>query len=110
MPSCGRQPTWEILRRIRQDELAGAGGQCPIIHDPTQWKLVCQFRPGDSDATFSAREFDLVLPSKVKIGLTASNISAKPFTATFENFAVLTDVSVIDEQFGESKKKVSAPS
>jgi len=47
---------------------------------------------------------ELDLPSKVRIGLSASNISAKPFTATFENFAVLNDVSVIDEEFGNSTK------
>jgi regulation of enolase protein 1 (concanavalin A-like superfamily) len=68
-------------------------------------KVRFQFRPGDSDATFSAPEFDLILPSKVSVGLSASNISAKPFTATFENFAVLNDVSVIDQQFGDSKRK-----
>ena len=32
-------------------------------------------------------EFDLDLPKKIKIGLTAANISAKPLKVTFENFA-----------------------
>ena len=31
---------------------------------------------------------ELDLPKKVKVGLSASNISAKPFTAKFENFAL----------------------
>jgi hypothetical protein len=43
---------------------------------------------------------ELDFPAKVKIGLSASNISAKPFTATFENFALFTDIKSIDTQFG----------
>jgi hypothetical protein len=42
---------------------------------------------------------DLDLPSKVKIGLSASNISATPFTATFENFALLSDVKIVEAKF-----------
>ncbi len=37
----------------------------------------------------------------MKIGLTAANISAKPLTMTFENFAVVNDATMIDAQFGE---------
>jgi hypothetical protein len=48
------------------------------------------------------KEIDLDLPSRVKVGLSASNISAKPFTATFENFAVFNDVEIIDAVFGDS--------
>jgi hypothetical protein len=47
---------------------------------------------------------EIVMPAKVKIGLSASNISAKPFTATFENFALLTDVAIIDAMFGSDAK------
>ena len=47
---------------------------------------------------------ELGMPAKVKIGLSASNISAKPFTATFENFALLTDVSIIDAEFGNDRR------
>ena len=41
------------------------------------------------------RGTELALPSTIKIGLSASNISATPFTATFENFALLNDVAII---------------
>jgi hypothetical protein len=47
---------------------------------------------------------DLDFPAKVKIGLSASNISANPFVATFENFAVLKDVEFIDAKFGDLTK------
>jgi S1-C subfamily serine protease len=47
------------------------------------------------------REFALNLPPKLKVGLCASNISAKPFTATFESFALLSDVTRLDQAFGE---------
>ena len=52
----------------------------------------------------ATEEIEIDLPPKVKIGLSASNISAKPFTATFENFALITDVAVIDAHFGYSSK------
>ncbi len=44
---------------------------------------------------------ELDLPSKVKIGLSASNISAKPFTATFENFALISSETQMDAMFGD---------
>ena len=47
---------------------------------------------------------ELDLPRKVKIGLSASNISAEPFTAIFENFAVLSDAAIINAKFGDSTK------
>ena len=53
-------------------------------------------------AAITGLEFDM--PSKVKIGLSASNISAQPFTAIFENFALLTDVNIIDAEFGIDPK------
>ena len=49
-------------------------------------------------------EFALDLPSKIKVGLTAGNISAKPFSATFDTFAVINDVTMIDDEFGDSAK------
>jgi hypothetical protein len=41
------------------------------------------------------------LASKLKIGLTAANISARPLTATFENFALLNDPTTVEEVFGD---------
>ena len=64
---------------------------------------VCSARTAATSVAF--REFALDLPPKLKIGLSAGNISAKPFTANFENFAVLNDVTKIDEEFGEPEQK-----
>jgi S1-C subfamily serine protease len=50
------------------------------------------------------KQIKLDLPDEVKIGLSASNNSAKPFTATFENFALVTDVTIIDAEFGNDGK------
>jgi tRNA A-37 threonylcarbamoyl transferase component Bud32 len=44
------------------------------------------------------------VPGKVKVGLSASNISATPFTATFENFALLSDAAMIDAKLGSTGK------
>ncbi len=44
---------------------------------------------------------ELDLPGKVKIGLSASNISAKPFAAQFENFALINSETQLDAMFGE---------
>src|SRR5262249_228746 len=43
------------------------------------------------------------LPPKVKIGLSAGNISAKPFTATFENFAVINNETQLEAMFGDQE-------
>jgi Trypsin-like peptidase domain len=43
----------------------------------------------------------LELSPKVKIGLSASNISAKPLTAQFENFALLSNETQMDAMFGD---------
>ena len=65
-------------------------------------RVRCLFSPnrGKSYAVF--RELALDLPSKVKVGLTAGNISAKPFSATFDNFALLGDATMIDDELGDS--------
>ena len=44
---------------------------------------------------------ELDLSAKVKIGLSASNISAKPLTAQFEKFALLTNETQLEALFGD---------
>jgi hypothetical protein len=51
------------------------------------------------------KEFELDLPTKLKVGLSASNISATPFTAAFDNFALLSDVSLVGANFGKSQSR-----
>lgn len=47
------------------------------------------------------REFSLDDPARVKIGLTASNLSRKPFTARFSDFFLLDDKLKLAEEFGD---------
>jgi hypothetical protein len=64
-------------------------------------RVRCMFSLDGGQSGGRFREFALNLPGKLKVGLSASNISAKPFTATFENFALLSDVTKLDQSFGE---------
>jgi S1-C subfamily serine protease len=57
------------------------------------------FIQGMPPMPFRAIEFDL--SSKVKVGLSASNISAKPFTAHFENFALINSETQMDAMYGD---------
>jgi regulation of enolase protein 1 (concanavalin A-like superfamily) len=59
-------------------------------------KLRCAFSPDGGNHLIPFREFVLDLPKKVKIGLTAANISAKPLSVTFESFAVINDTKLLD--------------
>ncbi len=59
-------------------------------------KLRCVFSPDGGNHLIPFHEFVLDLPKKVKIGLTAANISAKPLSITFESFAVITDSKLLD--------------
>ena len=49
------------------------------------------------------RQIELDLPTKIKVGLSASNISAKAYHATFENFALLNDETQIESMFGDAE-------
>ena len=49
---------------------------------------------------------EVELPSnKVRVGISASNMSSTPLTATFENFALLGDVPITEAKFGDSRAK-----
>ena len=63
------------------------------------------FSPNGGQTIVPFQEFALDLPAKMKVGLTAANVSAKPFNPTFEKFAVLNDVTLIDEEFGDPGEK-----
>jgi regulation of enolase protein 1 (concanavalin A-like superfamily) len=71
-------------------------------------RVRCLFSADEGKHVMAFHEFELDLPKKVKIGLTAANISAKPLSMTFENFSIINDTTMIDSQFGEGdgpKKK-----
>ena len=62
------------------------------------------FSPNGGQAMYIFHEFALDLPTRVNVGLTAANISAKPFSATFDSFSVINDVTMIDDELGEAQK------
>jgi hypothetical protein len=47
------------------------------------------------------KQIDLDLPAKLKVGLSASNISARPFMATFEHFNIINDLTTLPAAFAE---------
>ena len=64
-------------------------------------RIRCLFSPDDGRTVTAFREFAADLPPKVRVGLTAANISSKPFEAVFSAFAILSDDNKIDREFGE---------
>jgi regulation of enolase protein 1 (concanavalin A-like superfamily) len=63
-------------------------------------RVTCMFSH-NSQSLLAFREFALDYPAKVKIGLTASNLSRKPYTARFADFVLLDDKLKVEELFGE---------
>ena len=55
----------------------------------------------DERTLVAFREFALDYPPKMKIGLTASNVSKKPFSASFADFVLVDDKTKVEELFGE---------
>ena len=84
----------------------------PIYHDLPETELLlilqrrknrikCMFVPKGTNQIFTFRDFAFSLPSKVKVGLSASNISAQPFSATFENFTLLSNTTELDDELND---------
>jgi S1-C subfamily serine protease/regulation of enolase protein 1 (concanavalin A-like superfamily) len=63
-------------------------------------RVICMFSH-DGRSLLAFRAFSLDYPAKVKIGLTASNLSKKPFTARFSDFVLLDDKLELEAEFGE---------
>jgi S1-C subfamily serine protease len=76
-------------------------GDTLLILARRKGRVRCLFVPHGSRQMLRFRDFALTLPPKVKVGLTASNISAQPFSATFENFTLQSDAVQIDEELGD---------
>jgi hypothetical protein len=76
-------------------------GDCLLILERRKGRLRCWYKPKNSNRILRTPELALDLPAKLKIGLSASNISAKPFIATFENFTLLSDLTKMDQALGD---------
>jgi hypothetical protein len=106
----GLQPVHRLLIEAVKNGIEAEGGHIYLnIPEGNTMLLVikrkgrvrCLFSPDGGNSMAVFREFELDLPQKVKVGLSAANLSAKPFTATFENFAILNDATKIDSEFGD---------
>ena len=73
-------------------------GDTTLILSRRKGRVRCMFVPAGSGSVHTFREFALDFPSKVKVGLSAASISAQPFTATFERFALISDAMQIDRE------------
>jgi hypothetical protein len=73
-------------------------GDTKLIMVRRKGRIRCMFGPSGSNSIYTFREFAMNFPSKVKVGLSATNISAEPFSANFEGFALLSDATQIDRE------------
>jgi S1-C subfamily serine protease len=64
-------------------------------------KVWCGASPNVGTPPQPIKLIELDLPKKVKVGLSASNISSKPYAAQFENFALISDETKLDAMFTE---------
>jgi S1-C subfamily serine protease len=76
-------------------------GDTLLIMERRKGRVRCMYSPSGGHQIVAFRQFALNLPPKVKVGLSASNVSAAPFSATFENFTLLSDVTKLEQAFGE---------
>jgi serine/threonine protein kinase/S1-C subfamily serine protease len=97
----------KVLIEVVQEGKTQKSSYFPLLDGDTRLvlirrkgKLRCQFGP-KSGNPFITPSYVVDLAPKVKIGLSAANVSSKPFTANFENFVLLNDATTIEEKFGE---------
>ncbi|MGP0066622.1 MAG: trypsin-like peptidase domain-containing protein [Isosphaeraceae bacterium] len=76
-------------------------GDTLLILERRKGRVRCMFSPNQGGQILAFRAFALDLPPKVRIGLSASNISAQPFSANFENFTLIGDITKMDQALGE---------
>jgi hypothetical protein len=76
-------------------------GDTKLILIRRKGRIRCLFVPSGNGSLHTFREFALSFPTKVKVGLVASNISAQPFSATFQGFALISDATQIDQELDD---------
>ncbi len=90
----GKQAMEPIYRDVPETELL-------LVLQRRKNRIKCMFVPQGTNQIFTFRDFAFSLPSKVKVGLSATNISAQPFTATFENFTLLSNSTELDDELND---------
>jgi hypothetical protein len=102
-------PIHKVLFEVVKDGKQVENQQYPPVPEGTVY-LVLARRKGRVQCGYSQNltspprlisQVELDLPDKVKIGLSAGNISAKKFSATFENFVLINDVTQLEVMLGE---------
>jgi serine/threonine protein kinase len=67
-------------------------------------RLRCMLSRNGGISTVAFHELEADRPDRIKVGLTASNVSDRQFTAEFHNFALMNDADLIGRVFGDSGK------
>ncbi len=66
-------------------------------------RVLCGFSQNLLSPPMLIQQIEVDFAPKLKIGLSAGNISAKKFDATFENFVVINDETKLDALLGEAE-------
>ena len=106
------QPTHKVLFEVvkngklaeSQNVSAPASGPLNLIMMRRGARVTCTASSDLAAPLAPSMRAEMELPAKVRIGLSASSISATPFTATFENFVLLDDVTMIEAKFGNVER------
>ncbi len=102
------QPSHKVLLEVvkngnpaeTQRISAPPSGPLYLIVMRRQGRVICTASVDLTAPLAPSMHVEMDLPAKVQIGLSASNISATPFTATFEGFVLLDDVTMIEAKLG----------
>jgi S1-C subfamily serine protease len=106
------QPIHKVLFEVVKDGKLVPNQNYPAVPDGPVYlllvrrkgRVMCGASPNLGAPPQPFKLIELDLPRKVKVGLSASNISAKPFSAHFENFALISDETKLDAMFAEPEK------
>ncbi len=106
------QPSHKVLlevvkngKQLESQRLsAPSSGRLNLILMRRQGRVTCTASADMAAPLPPSLHVDMDLPAKVQIGLSASSVSATPLTATFENFVLLDDVTMIEAKFGKVTK------
>jgi regulation of enolase protein 1 (concanavalin A-like superfamily) len=66
-------------------------------------RVQCGFSQNLTSPPIPITQVEVDFAKKLKVGLAAANISAKPFIATFENFAVINSDTQLEALFGDGE-------
>ncbi len=78
-----------------------SGGPAYLLLMRHGTRVTCRASLDLADAAIAQKTFEFDLPAAVEIGLSVSNISASPFTATFDQFALLNDVTILTSRLAD---------